>query len=296
MGYSDNILSPSSKGLYDFYSDGCGDTNDKKYYDNGVFIDFCGMSIKDYIENANECKCECECCSGSTGDDSSKKLNNILVKAFETNGVIYYQAFADYEVKSDIQITVQSMNNLEFILHLNNGSKQSEKVEGDTINLLKVNINSYEDDIYKYNVITEEMKNSYDIYVDMILYSKIGDFSDNVKKISIDDDSITNIKYVIPSTDINYNDMEDMNEFYKFCKNNQYCFTLCIPKRIYDDNSYKITNYGGIDVTNKFTLYRTITFSNIEYAYLNESATNDIMPYVPQYGEELVYEYKLELI
>jgi hypothetical protein len=259
-----------------------------------MFIDFCGMSIKDYIKNANECKCKC--CSGSTGDDSGKKVNNILVKTFITNDIVYYQAFADYEVTSDIQITVLSMTNLEFILKLNKGDKQSERVNGDTLDLLKVNISSYEDEVYKYSVMTEEMKKNHDIYVDTILFSNIGDFSDKSKKISVENGSVTDIRYIIPPTDINYNEMEDIDEFEKFCKENQYCFTLCIPKKIYDDKAYKIENYGGIDVTHKFKLHRTISFNNVEYVYLNESATNDIMPYVPQYGEELVYEYKLELI
>lgn len=294
MGYSDNILSTSTKGLYDFYSDGCGDTNDKKYYDNGMFIDFCGMSIEEYIKNANKCKCKC--CSGSTEDDNTKKTNNILVKTFETNGVIYYQAFADYEVESDIQITVLSTNNSEVVLNLYKGDKQSERKEGDTPDLLKVDISSYEDEVYKYSVITEEMKTSHDIYVDTILFSNIGDFSDKSKKLLIEKDSVTDIRYVIPATDVNYNEMEDMDEFEKFCKDNQYCFTLCIPKKIYDENAYRLTNYGGIDVTHKFKLYRNISFNNIEYVYLNENSTDDIMPYIPQYGEELVYEYKIELI
>ena len=32
-----------------------------------------------------------------------------------------------------------------------------------------------------------------------------------------------------------------------------------------------------------------------EYVYLRESSTDDIMPYVPLYNEDIVYEYKLTL-
>ena len=82
-------------------------------------------------------------------------------------------------------------------------------------------------------------------------------------------------------------------ELNKYCEENQYSFILILPKNMYNDKMYTLYNYGGIDVTNKFTFNSSMTIDSNEYICLVEKATDDVSPYVPIYGEDLSYEYKL---
>ena len=81
MGYNNNRTSP----FHNYYSDGCGSTNNEKYYVNGTFIDLCGLSVEEYMKNP--------CCctgSGNNNQEGVKITNSIMIKSFENeNDVIY---------------------------------------------------------------------------------------------------------------------------------------------------------------------------------------------------------------
>ena len=92
MGYSNNrnVLPLTEKN--NFYTDGCGRNYESKYYVNGAYIDLCGLTPEEYMNNP--------CCGGNSnsGSNSGKAKNNIQIISYEENGVIYYQAIADYPV------------------------------------------------------------------------------------------------------------------------------------------------------------------------------------------------------
>jgi hypothetical protein len=89
--------------------------------------------------------------------------------------------------------------------------------------------------------------------------------------------------------------MTDMSEFEAFCVENQHCLGIFLPKSLYENKSYMISNYGGADATGNFGFEKYTSVDGVDYAYIAEKATNDIAPFVPLYNEELVYEYKLTL-
>jgi hypothetical protein len=102
------------------------------------------------------------------------------------------------------------------------------------------------------------------------------------------------MKFIIPSTDIDTGDMEE-EDFMKFCEENQYALVIVLPKVVYENSAYTIFNYGGGDVTSKFAFDSSYVIDSADFVCIMEKATNDIMPYVPLYKEELVYEYKLAM-
>lgn len=273
-----------------FYSDGCGCKNEEKYYFNGTYIDLCGLPVEEYM------KPQC-CCGGDGNDDEEvqKPLNEIFVKSFkDENGEIYYQAFSKFEVTSNIKINVYSMNETMTMLDLYVGDVQTVPEKGETEDFLTITLSIEEDENYKYVIATESSKTISDIYFDTILLSESGLFDENFNKISMENGTTSDLRFIIPSTDINCNDME-IDELDKFCMENQHCLMLYIPKSLYDKGSYSISNIGGDIVTDKFALSKTIFINNMEYVLLIDKATDDVTPYVPLYKEELVYEYKLTI-
>ena len=291
MGYSNNRTVLPLTNKVNLYSDGCGDTYEKKYYVNGAYIDLCGLSIEEYMNNP--------CCGGGgngTPDSDSKVENSIFVTAFiGEDGMSYYQAFSLYPVTSNIKIMVTSISGVATELDLYVGEKQSEPEIGETMEYLGVEINIEEDDNYIYVIKNENVENEYNVYIDTILYSETGSFSNDFEMMALKMGSTTDIRYVIPGTNFNYNDLEDIDEFNKFCQENQHCFVLCLPKSIFDDKHYLISDYSGTDITNHFELVNTFIKDDIEYVFLNEYGVNDITPFVPLYNEDIIYEYKLTL-
>ena len=293
MGYASNKkFSPLTDNI-NLIIDGCGNTHKDKYYFNGTYIDLCGLSIEEYMKNP--------CCggsgSGSGGNtENTKPTNEILVKSFEDeNGVVYYQAFAKYPVASNMKIIVNSTSGVVTELDIFVGDKESKPEIGETLTFEEVSLNIDEDDSYKYETTSEETQTSYDIYTNTDLVSNKELSLDNFILNTMDMNTTIDLVFIIPSTDINYNEMTDEKEFEDFCINNQYSLNLLLPKKVYDNKLYTITNYGGSDVTNKFVYETSANINDAEYVFLNEKATEDIMPYVPLYGEELKYEYKLTL-
>lgn len=285
MAYDNNRFS-----VFDnFYSDGCGCKNEKKYYCNGTYIDLCGLSIEEYM------KPQC-CCGGNSNDgDSVKPLNEIFVKSFkDDNGDIYYQAFSKFAVTSNIKINILCMDNTLTVLDLYVGDVQTTPERGETEDFSTITLSSNEDDNYRYIVSTESSKTINDIYFHTMLLSDFDSFNDNFNVISMGNGTTSNLMFVIPATDINCNDME-IEELDEFCQANQHCLILCLPKSIYDKNGYSINTLGGDIITSKFELSNTVTINNIEYVFLVDKAIDDIAPYVPLYKEELVYEYKLTI-
>lgn len=293
MGYSTDRKKIPMTSIISLYSDGCGDSYEKKYYVNGAYIDLCGLSIEEYMKNP----CCCGGCSGggsdSDDDDNTKRTNDIFVKSFEQDGVIYYQAFSTFSVTSNLKITVPSSTGTVTELDLYAGDTQSKPEIGETIDFLGVSINIDEDDYYQYVISTEEGDSIYNVYLKAIHFTEAGAYSDDFDKIMLNYGTSADIMYIIPESEINYNEMEDMEEFEQFCKDNLHCLALCLPKTIYDNEEYIITNYGGTDITDKFTFVDEVVIDGEEFVFLNESATDDIMPFVPVYGEEIMYEYKL---
>lgn len=292
MGYSSNKkFSPLTDDI-NLVIDGCGETNEKKYYFNGTYTDLCGLSIEDYMKNP------CCCGSGSNSGDNDedvKSVNNIVVKAYEEDGVIYYQAISKFAVTSNIKITVASTNNNFVELEINMGESKSKAEIGDTLEIKGTEININEDETYVYEISSEIGSITYDIYNKAILLSSINDFSAEFTKTSMEKSSISDINFVIPAGTVDYNQMTDMEEFDKYCKEHEYCLCLYLPKSIYEKAQYTIVNYGGTEITDKFVYNHELNIENVDCVCIVEKATDDIMPYVQLYNEELVYEYKLKL-
>lgn len=293
MGYTSNKKFHPLTDDINLIIDGCGETHEKKYYVNGTYIDLCGMSIEEYMKNP------C-CCSGTVGpggsEDYIKPINEILVKSFEDeSGTIYYQAFAKFAVTSTIKINVTSSTNIVTELDLYLGDTKSKPEIGETADIINITLSVYEDDSYEYVSVSEENKVSYDIYYKAIPLSEIGTFSSDLTINTMDLGTNTDLTYIIPEGNINYNEMTDMSEFEKYCNEHQYCLLLCLPKTIYTNKQYMLSNYGGSDVTNNFTFNNYLTINGVDYACVVEKAKDDIMPFVQLYNENIVYEYKLTL-
>lgn len=292
MGYSKNKFSPLTDDI-NLIIDGCGNTYEKKYYVNGTYIDLCGMTVEEYMKNP------C-CCNGGSGsgdnDEPSKILNEILVKSFnDENNVIYYQAYAQFAVTSNIQVTVVSTSGVATVLDLYVGDKKSLPEIGETLDFSEISLNVREDMNYEYMPVLESSKTAYDIYTNAVQLSNTNVLIEDFDKQTMEEGTTVDIVFTIPGTDYNYYDIEDMDEFHNFCVKNQYSLVLCIPKSLYDNKQYIISNYAGSDVTYKFNIEKELIIDNIGYVYLVEKGTDDIMPFVPLYNEELVYEYKLTL-
>lgn len=289
MGYSSNTnFSPLTDSI-GLVIDGCGDTHEKKYYVNGTYIDLCGMSIKDYMENP------C-CCNGGTGNsDGDKLVNKILVKSFkDKSDFIYYQAIATFAVASYIKVTVTSTNGVVTELDLYAGETESIPEIGETIDFSEITLSVDMDDAYKYMLITEEEQSNHVIYNKAILLTELGSFSEDFTTSLLEDGGTVDIDFIVPAGDVNYNEMTDITEFEQYCMEHQYCFSLFLPKNIYDTKKYSITNYGT-DITSNFIYNNEISIGGIAYIGIVEKATDDIMPFVQLYNEENVYNYKLTL-
>lgn len=283
MGYNSNI----SSALHNFYTDGCGCNSEEKYYFNGTYIDLCGLPVEEYMKS--------HCCGGGNGDDEGvKPINEILVKSFNENDEIYYQAFSKFAVTSNIKINITSTNNEMTVLDLYVGDTQSTAEKGASEEFLSITISVQEDEDYKYVVMTENSKVISDIYINTMLLSESGSFSEKFEKITTENGTTCDIRFTIPGTDIDCNEMEE-EELNKFIIENQHCLIICLPKSLYDKNSYSISNIGGDIITDKFTLNKTFSINNIDYAYLIEKGTDDLTPYVPIYKEDIVYVYKLTI-
>ena len=113
-------------------------------------------------------------------------------------------------------------------------------------------------------------------------------------KIPSDTIETVNTTFVIPATNVDYNNMPD-DEFFAFCDENQYAFVIVMPMAMYKANKYTITNYGGDDVKAKFEAEGTMVIKNQEYVILSEYGKEDIMAYVPLYNEDIAFIYKLTL-
>lgn len=294
MGYSSNKrFSPLTDSI-GVVIDGCGDTYENKYYVNGMYIDLCGMSIEDYMSNP--------CCGNCNGDSDvvTKPVNKITVKSFENEaGEIYYQAYATFAVTSNMKISVTSTTGVLTELEIYAGQMKSEPERGETLELMSFNLNITEDDNYTYVANNGTIVTS-DIYVATLHVRELSelDATDILKfaMTSMEPNTTLDLKFIIPATDVNYNLFDDIDEFERFCIDNQYCFAVVLPKTIYDKKQYVINNYGGSDVTKNFVQEGSVfTVNDKEVVCLVEKAKDDIMPFVPLYNEELSYEYKLTL-
>jgi hypothetical protein len=291
MGYSNNRKNPPMYGAINYYTDGCGGSYEDKYYVNGSYIDLCGLPIEEYMKNPF-------CCNGNNSgsdDDGGKSSNEIMVKAFESENVIYYQAFSKFAVTSNITLSVLSTNGVTTELYLYAGSTQTEPQIADTKEFLTVTLNVNEDDYYKYVTVSDLNKKVYTVYFNTVLLSESGKVDDSFQTIDIETDTTCDLVYIIPGTDFNYNDVEDIEDFYQFCRENQYSLSLCLPKNVYDKGKYTISTYGGLDVTVNFVYVKKVNLDGNEYVYLQESAKEDITPYIPLFNEDIVYEYKLTI-
>lgn len=299
MGYSSNKRFSSLTDNTRLVIDGCGDTYEDKYYVNGTYIDFCGLSIEEYMKNP--------CCGGSgSGTETTKAKNNIKVISYEVDGYVYYQAIATYPVTSNIKIRItNSETNTVTELDIYTGDSESKPEIGESLEIKDVTVDVKEDDDFLYTPITggsgdepgqEDVTHS--IYVAALHLNELEELDTNtireLQTFTMDEGTTVDLKYILPSTTIDYGDME-IEEFERFCIENQYALVLILPKKIYDEKQYIISNYGGSNITNNFILNSTYIIDSEDYVCLVEKAIDDIMPYVPLYNEELVYEYKLTL-
>ena len=298
MGYSSNKkFSPLTDSI-GLVIDGCGRTYEDKYYVNGAYIDLCGLSVEDYMSNP--------CCGGggsnTTPEEPSKTVNEIVVKVFESEtGDIYYQAFANYAVTSSLKVSVKAPDNTVVELTINVGEAQSTPKVGTVASISTVSLDIMEDEQYKYKPVTEMSSTNYTTYYATLMTSelnglnssKVAEFTKEVVEVDTD----LEINYIIPPTDINYNEFEDEADFESFCDENQYCFAMVLPKKVYDAKKYAITNYVGADINDKFAYYKAYTLNNEEFVCLIDKAntSGDKYSYIPLYGEELKYIYKLTI-
>lgn len=288
MGYNYNRTSPFHK----YYSDGCGSISDEKYYVNGTFVDLCGLSVEEYMKNP------C-CCNGSgNNEEGVKPKNSITVKVFEDeNGVIYYQAFSKFPVTTNLKIKVYSTTESYTELDLYVGDTQSQPEVGETLEYISVVLDFNEDENYDYVLTVDNMIEEHVIYVATPLDNNLMDFSDDFTSFTTKMGATSDIHFIIPATDLKTEDFEEEEDFLKFCKENLYCFVLCLPKTIYDEKQYMISNYGGADVTDNFKFVKEFITNDISYVLLKEGATNEdeIYEYVPLYNKEQDFVYKLTL-
>lgn len=304
MGYSSNKKFSTATDMIGVIIDGCGNTHEDKYYVNGAYIDLCGLSVKDYMNNP---------CCGNNGGNSNSGSNNgkvkniIKVESYELDGKIYYQATATYPVTSILKIRVGN-SDTETITELDlfPGEIKSNPEIGDSLHIKDISVDVTEDDNFQYTPTNgnedngtespEEM--TYTIYVATLHIDEIKTLNDeSIKQLEsflMNGGSTVDLKYIISGTDVEINGME-MDEFYEFCEKNQHAFVLILPKKIYDSNSYTLINYGGSNVTSNFVKESDYLIDSEEYVCIIEKAKGDIMPYVPLYKEDLVYEYKLTI-
>lgn len=298
MGYSNNKQFLPLTNSVNLYSDGCGETYEKKYYVNGAYIDLCGMTVEEYMSNP--------CCGGSGSGDSgsTKPKNDIRIFSYEENGVVYYQAVADYPVSSNIKLRVANPDTdavTELDIYI--GEVQSKPEIGDSLTISDVSINVKEDDDFEYitsinNESDDPETMTHSLYAATLHLNNVEQLTEEqIKELStfelIAGNSI-DLKFIIPPVTIDVGDMEE-DELKQFCEENQYALIIILPKKVYDDKLYTIYNYGGTDRTYKFVLDKTYIIDSKEYVSIIEKGTDDITPYVPLYNEELVYEYKLTM-
>lgn len=302
MGYSSNKrFSPLTDSIR-LVIDGCGNTYEDKYYVNGTYIDFCGLSVEDYMKNP--------CCGGGgsgSGSENTKPKNNIKVISYEAEGYVYYQAIATYPVTSNIKIRVSnSETDTVTELDIYAGETESDPERGESLKIKDVTVDVKEDDDFMYTPTIGDNEGDDPETEDIMHYIYVATLHlDELKALDVEtiktlqsftmnEGTTVDIKYIIPPTDVDCGDME-IEEFEKFCIDNQYAFALIFPKKIYDNNAYIISNYGGVDIKKNFVLDSTYVIDSEDYVCLVEKATDDMMPFVPLYQEELIYEYKLTL-
>lgn len=296
MGYSNNTHSLPLDILSNLYTDGCGKTYNDKYYVNGAYIDLCGLSIEDYMRNPY-------CCEGS-GSENSKPKNNIMVISFQENGVIYYQAIAKYPVTSNIKINVSNNDtNVITMLDLYVGETHSTPEIGDSLLIKDAVLDIEKDDNYQYttsinNDPGESEDMTYNVYTKALPLSEVSilttELIKNFPMEAMSAGASMNMKFTIPASNVDTGDMEE-EELNEYCQKNQYSLIIVLPKNIYHNEMYTIFNYGGNNVSNKFTYQQSYVIDDIEYVCLIEKGTDDITPFVPIFGEDLLYEYKLTI-
>lgn len=299
MGYSNNREFTPLTNKVNLYSDGCGETYEQKYYCNGAYIDLCGLSIEEYMSNP--------CCGGNGGSgsdaDNTKPKNKIQVISYEQDDLVFYQAIADYPVTSNLKIRVYSQINDSITeLDIYIGETESKPEAGETLSIKGATIDVKEDDDFQYILTIGSSENEedmvYDVYIGTLHLNEMedlhGEVTNKLQLIQIKSANAVDVKFTIPATDVETGDMEEA-EFIKFCQDNQYTFVMMLPKKVYQDEKYKLYNYGGADVTHKFAYNAEYIINGEDFICVNEKATEDIMPYVPLYKEDITYEYKLTI-
>lgn len=274
--------------------DGCGKTSEEKHYFNGMYVDLCGMTVKEYITNP--------CCPLEDEDSNLNKTSNeITVTAFTgDDGKAYYQAKSTYPVTTNLKVTVTSENGEVTVLDIFAGTSESVPEAGATLGFKGYDIDVDADDNYVY-VTKEEMENMdgpFTIYyatpfkpeLEQLTSEKVEQFT----QFTLERETTGDLNFLIPATDVNYNDLEE-REFNLFGQENQYAFFLAMPKNLYDEGTYVITNYGGTVITASFKAGKTFVIKNKEYISLIEQAKEDIWAFVPQYGEDTPVTYKLTI-
>jgi hypothetical protein len=274
--------------------DGCGNTSEDKHYYNGMYIDLCGMSVEEYMKNP--------CCSSADSESSVDKTGNeISIVTFTgDDGKPYYQAKAAYPVTTNLQVSVTSENGEITILDIFAGTSESVPEVGASLTFKKYEIDVEADDNYVY-VTTTEMENidgPFVIYYATPFKPDLANITSEAVQqfasMTLERETTGDLKFVIPATDVNYNDLEE-REFNLFGQENQYAFFFVLPKNLYEEKAYIVTNYGGTVVTDSFKAGNTFVLNNKEYISLIEQARNDIWAFVPQYNEDTNVTYKLTI-
>lgn len=292
MGYSNNITNTPFNISDNFYTDGCGNNYQKKYYVNGSYIDLCGLPIKEYMKNPY-------CCGNNEGDTPEyEKLTNIItIITSEDNGYKLYQAEAKYAVSSLLKVVILFADGFQTELEITNGEVKSRKERGSVdseIISISTNIDSDSDFIYVLDsMITDEY---YNIYYGSYPLSQIDtiDF-DTCKNIQTNGNETISLEYVIPESSINYSDIDDIQKLNELWDSIQYCFLLLLPEEVFKQGNYSINNYEH-DITTNFSLFKNINIGSDRYVLLIEKSTKEnLSSFVPLIGESLNYNYKLIL-
>lgn len=271
---------------------------ENNYYYNGVYIDLDGLPLEEYMKSC------CSCCGGGSSDESVKPKNKItLTSRFdEKTQQVYYQAKSQLPVSSNLIITVTSTTNKNTVLEIFVGETLSKEEIGDTLDYLKVDLNVFEDEDYNYIVTeTKPVEVNYIVYTNTVHSKELGSFNNFIES-SMTLNSSKKIEFKIPKTNENLGSMTD-DEFKEFVKNNQYCFVICLPKKIYELNKYHVYDFLlNIDMKRKFVLLKDSDVSiinNIEYVYLYEGANENDEISLNTYcadEEDKIFEYKITLL
>ena len=272
------------------FADHCDLNENLKY--SGLYIDLCGMSVKDYIEAG---KCQCCCCDNNGGENETTKKSNLLTLTTNADG--FLMAYLNYSPTEPITVNcVCEGTNVEFVLN-NSGIYTSNVVPtSEMLVVSNVTFTPNEDEKYKYG----EYKVMNNTSSDTIIYSidNLLNFSniDSIKTLTKNDfkSSILSNNNVVLTfkrdADTEYPEGFDEytdEEYESWREKNSY-----IPLIIVDKNKFsngEINIYMGSDkLTDDFSEIENLVIDGITYSILVHRSTSELDQYLTYKGTNIL--------